>query len=48
MLGYLLTCRTLWREDGKLAQTVANGRSEMENAERNLAGMMDKVCSLVV
>jgi structural maintenance of chromosome 3 (chondroitin sulfate proteoglycan 6) len=32
----------LWREDGKLGQTVNNAKSEMENAERSLAGMMDK------
>lgn len=40
----MLIDRTLWREDGKLAQTVANAKTEMENAERGLSGMMDKVC----
>jgi hypothetical protein len=37
--------RDLWREDGKLTQTVSNARGEMEQAERGLAGMMDRVCT---
>jgi structural maintenance of chromosome 3 (chondroitin sulfate proteoglycan 6) len=36
-------CRDLWREDGKLGQTVNNAKEQMQTAERNLAGMMDKV-----
>lgn len=38
----------LWREDGKLGQTVANGKAEMDTAERNLQGMMDKVSNTTV
>ncbi|KAK4689553.1 structural maintenance of chromosome 3 (chondroitin sulfate proteoglycan 6), partial [Tremellales sp. Uapishka_1] len=34
--------KELWREDGKLGQTVTNARSEMQSAERSLQGMMDK------
>ncbi|WVQ96685.1 hypothetical protein IAU59_003791 [Kwoniella sp. CBS 9459] len=34
--------KELWREDGKLGQTVSNAKSEMETAERSLLGMMDK------
>ncbi|KAK8858571.1 hypothetical protein IAR55_002800 [Kwoniella newhampshirensis] len=34
--------KELWREDGKLGQTVSNAKSEMESAERSLLGMMDK------
>jgi len=39
----LILCRELWREDGKLAQIVLNGRQQMQDAERGLQGMMDKV-----
>jgi structural maintenance of chromosome 3 (chondroitin sulfate proteoglycan 6) len=35
--------KSLWREDGKLGQTVANAKNEMDTAERALLGMMDKV-----
>lgn len=38
-----LTGRELWREDGKLAQSASNAKSELDNAERSLQGMMDKV-----
>ncbi|WVR06340.1 hypothetical protein IAU60_003371 [Kwoniella sp. DSM 27419] len=34
--------KELWREDGKLGQTVSNAKGEMDNAERSLLGMMDK------
>ncbi|WRT67771.1 uncharacterized protein IL334_004744 [Kwoniella shivajii] len=34
--------KELWREDGKLGQTVSNAKSEMDSAERSLLGMMDK------
>ena len=44
MSALILTTRDLWREDGKLGQTVSNARTEMQNAERALQGMMDKVC----
>ena len=43
MMRRLMWSRELWREDGKLGQTVANARSEMQTAERSLQGMMDKV-----
>lgn len=39
----LISTRELWREDGKLGQTVSNARNEMQTAERGLQGMMDKV-----
>jgi structural maintenance of chromosome 3 (chondroitin sulfate proteoglycan 6) len=35
--------KNLWREDGKLGQTVSNARTAMEEAQRSLQGMMDKV-----
>jgi structural maintenance of chromosome 3 (chondroitin sulfate proteoglycan 6) len=35
--------RDLWREDGKLGQTVSNAKAELDSAERALQGMMDKV-----
>jgi structural maintenance of chromosome 3 (chondroitin sulfate proteoglycan 6) len=35
--------KNLWREDGKLGQTVSNARTSMEDAQRSLQGMMDKV-----
>lgn len=35
--------KNLWREDGKLGQTVSNARTAMEDAQRSLQGMMDKV-----
>ena len=41
----LLTFRDLWREDGKLGQTVANARENLQSNERALQGMMDKVSS---
>nr|XP_019012757.1 chromosome associated protein [Kwoniella pini CBS 10737]OCF51538.1 chromosome associated protein [Kwoniella pini CBS 10737] len=34
--------KELWREDGKLGQTVSNARSELDSAERAILGMMDK------
>ncbi|OCF72938.1 chromosome associated protein [Kwoniella mangroviensis CBS 8886] len=34
--------KELWREDGKLGQTVSNAKSEMDSAERSILGMMDK------
>lgn len=37
--------RNLWREDAKLGQNVANAKNEMDNAERGLSGVMDKVSS---
>lgn len=38
-----LKLRELWREDGKLGQTVANAREQLQANERALQGMMDKV-----
>jgi len=38
--------KNLWREDGKLGQTVSNARTAMEDAQRSLQGMMDKVSYL--
>lgn len=35
--------KNLWREDGKLGQTVSNAKTTMEEAQRSLQGMMDKV-----
>lgn len=40
--------KNLWREDGKLSQTVSNARSAMDEAQRALLGMMDKVRRLQV
>nr|XP_018262378.1 chromosome associated protein [Kwoniella dejecticola CBS 10117]OBR84536.1 chromosome associated protein [Kwoniella dejecticola CBS 10117] len=34
--------KELWREDGKLGQTVSNAKSELDSAERTIMGMMDK------
>ncbi|KAG8976622.1 Structural maintenance of chromosomes protein 3 [Tulasnella sp. 425] len=34
--------KELWREDAKLESAVAHSREELRNAERTLAGMMDK------
>ena len=34
--------KELWREDGKLGQTVANAREQLQTHERALQGMMDK------
>ncbi|KAG9047985.1 Structural maintenance of chromosomes protein 3 [Tulasnella sp. UAMH 9824] len=34
--------KELWREDAKLESAVAHSREELRNAERSLAGMMDK------
>lgn len=36
------TFRELWREDGKLSQSATNAKSELDNAQRSLQGMMDK------
>lgn len=33
----------LWREDGRLAQTVSDAKTAMEEAQRSLQGLMDKV-----
>lgn len=38
--------KELWREDTKLDSLVRHAADELRSAERNLAGMMDKVCSL--
>lgn len=35
--------KSLWREDGKLSQTVSNAKATMDEAQRTLQGMMDKV-----
>lgn len=35
--------KSLWREDGKLGQTVSNAKASMEEAQRSLQGLMDKV-----
>jgi structural maintenance of chromosome 3 (chondroitin sulfate proteoglycan 6) len=35
--------KNLWREDGKLSQTVSNAKATMDEAQRALLGMMDKV-----
>jgi structural maintenance of chromosome 3 (chondroitin sulfate proteoglycan 6) len=35
--------KSLWREDGKLSQTVSNAKTTMDEAQRTLQGMMDKV-----
>lgn len=40
--------KNLWREDGKLSQTVSNARTAMEDAQRSLQGMMDKVSQLIL
>lgn len=40
--------KNLWREDGKLSQTVSNARTAMEDAQRSLQGMMDKVSQLTL
>lgn len=32
----------MWREDGKLTQSATNAKSELDNAQRLLQGMMDK------
>lgn len=37
--------KELWREDGKLAQSVTNAKSELDNAERSLQSTMDRVSS---
>lgn len=42
-LGCILFSRELWREDGKLSQTVASAKNEKTIADRSLNGMMDKV-----
>lgn len=42
---FSLTYRDLWREDGKLGQTVANARENLQSNERALQGMMDKESS---
>ncbi|BEJ13833.1 hypothetical protein CspHIS471_0310070 [Cutaneotrichosporon sp. HIS471] len=34
--------KELWREDGKLSQSATNAKSELDNAQRLLQGMMDK------
>ncbi|WOO77394.1 Chromosome segregation protein sudA [Vanrija pseudolonga] len=34
--------KELWREDGKLAQSVTNAKSELDNAERSLQSTMDR------
>ncbi|GMK53629.1 hypothetical protein CspeluHIS016_0102150 [Cutaneotrichosporon spelunceum] len=34
--------KELWREDGKLSQSATNAKSELDNAQRVLQGMMDK------
>lgn len=38
--------KELWREDARLTSTVGNAEDELRTAERNLAGMMDKVTNL--
>ena len=38
--------KDLWREDTKLEALVSRAADELRTAERSLAGMMDKVCSL--
>ncbi len=38
--------KELWREDARLTSTVGNAEDELRTAERNLAGMMDKVWTL--
>ena len=35
--------KTLWREDGRLGQTVMDAKTSMEEAQRSLQGLMDKV-----
>jgi structural maintenance of chromosome 3 (chondroitin sulfate proteoglycan 6) len=35
--------RELWREDGRLSQTVSNAKEQLQTNERALHGMMDKV-----
>ena len=35
--------KSLWREDGRLGQTVSDARTSMEEAQRSLQGLMDKV-----
>ena len=37
--------KELWREDARLTNTVGHAENELRSAERNLASMMDKVCS---
>lgn len=37
--------KNLWREEGKLGQTVSNARTSLQETERQLQGLMDKVCS---
>ena len=39
--------KELWREETKLASQIGQALEERRSAERNLASMMDKVCSLV-
>jgi structural maintenance of chromosome 3 (chondroitin sulfate proteoglycan 6) len=41
-----LILRELWREDGKLGQTVANARDQLGIHERTLQGTMDKVSEI--
>lgn len=38
--------KDLWREDTKLDSLVSRAGDELRTAERSLAGMMDKVCSI--
>jgi structural maintenance of chromosome 3 (chondroitin sulfate proteoglycan 6) len=38
--------KELWREDTKLQSLVSHANEELKTLERNLAGMMDKVCVL--
>jgi hypothetical protein len=33
----------LWREDGRLSQSVSNAKEQLQTNERALYGMMDKV-----
>jgi hypothetical protein len=39
--------KSLWREDGRLGQTVSDAKTSMEEAQRSLQGLMDKVSHLL-
>lgn len=47
-MGMLDKRKDLWREDTKLDSLVSHAADELRTAERSLAGMMDKVSTILI